>query len=60
MQNIDEAITILTGVEAGQRDEEGKFPADSINGKVEEQLITYAMLRKKHAEKDDEEEDEEE
>jgi lon-related putative ATP-dependent protease len=60
VQNIDETITTLTGTEAGQRDAEGKFPPDSVNGKVEEQLIRYAMLRKKHAEKEDEEEDEEE
>ncbi len=60
VQNIDEAITIITGTEAGQRDEQGNFPPDSVNGKVEEQLVRYAMLRKKHAEKDDEEEDEEE
>jgi lon-related putative ATP-dependent protease len=60
VQNIDEAITIITGTEAGERDEEGNFPAESVNGKVEEQLIRYAMLRKKHGEKEDEEEDEEE
>jgi lon-related putative ATP-dependent protease len=60
VQNIDEAITIITGTEAGQRDEDGNFPPDSVNGKVEGQLITYALLRKKHAEKDDEEEDEQE
>jgi len=53
VQNIDEAATIITGTEAGQRDKDGNFPPDSINAKVEEQLIKYATLRKKHAEKDE-------
>ena len=54
VQNIDEAATIITGTEAGQRDKDGNFPPDSINAKVEVQLIRYATLRKKHAEKDKE------
>lgn len=54
VQNIDEAVSIITGTEAGQRDEDGNFPPDSINAKVEEQLIRYATLRKKNAEKDEE------
>jgi len=54
VQNIDEAVTIITGTEAGQRDKDGNFAPDSVNAKVEEQLIKYATLRKKHAEKDEE------
>jgi lon-related putative ATP-dependent protease len=50
VQNIDEAVTIMTGTEAGQRDKDGNFPRDSVNSKVEEQLITYAELRKQHGE----------
>jgi len=53
VQSIDEAVTIITGTEAGERDEDGKFAPDSVNALVEEQLIKYAMLRKKHAEKDE-------
>jgi predicted ATP-dependent protease len=53
VQNIDEAVTILTGAEAGQRDKGGNFPQDSVNAKVEEQLISYASLRKQYAEKDE-------
>jgi len=53
VQNIDEAVTIITGTEAGQRDKDGNFPPDGVNAKVEAQLIKYATLRKKHAEKDD-------
>ena len=53
VQNIDEAVTIITGTEAGQRDKDGNFPPDGVNARVEAQLIKYATLRKKHAEKDD-------
>jgi lon-related putative ATP-dependent protease len=50
VKEIDEALTILTGVEAGQRDGSGQFPKDSVNLKVEQQLIEYAQLRKQFAE----------
>jgi len=53
VQNIDEAVTIMTGTEAGQRDEDGSFPRESVNAKVEAQLIRYAMLRKQHAKTDE-------
>jgi predicted ATP-dependent protease len=53
VQNIDEAVTIMTGAEAGQRDKGGNFPQDSVNAKVEEQLISYASLRKQYTEKDE-------
>ncbi len=49
VQNIDEAVSILTGSEAGRRDDNGQFPADSVNMKVEQQLIRYAKLRKQFA-----------
>jgi lon-related putative ATP-dependent protease len=51
VQNIDDAVTIITGIEAGERDKDGKFPANSVNARVEEQLVKYATLRKKHGEK---------
>jgi len=48
--SVDEALSLLTGVEAGQRDDKGQFPADSVNVRVEQQLIRYAGLRKTFAE----------
>ena len=54
VQSIDEAVTIITGTEAGQRDQDGIYPLSSVNAKVEEQLVRYATLRKKHGKKDDE------
>ena len=36
--SIDEGIEILTGVKAGERDAEGRFPAGTINRLVEDKL----------------------
>jgi lon-related putative ATP-dependent protease len=58
VQNIDEAITLLTGIDAGTRDAEGKFPEQTVNFKVEQQLIRYATLRwqfAEHTKKDEQE-----
>jgi lon-related putative ATP-dependent protease len=38
VKTIDEAMTILTGKAAGERDKKGKFPKDSINALVENRL----------------------
>ena len=46
VRTIDEAMAVLTGLEAGQRDENGEFPPGSVNGKVEQRLIELATLRK--------------
>ncbi len=50
VKSVDEALSILTGVEAGQRDDKGEFPDGSVNNRVEQQLIHYAGLRKTFAE----------
>jgi len=34
VRTIDEGITILTGIEAGEADAKGNFPSASVNGKV--------------------------
>jgi lon-related putative ATP-dependent protease len=39
---IDEGIEILTGVPAGERDEDGNYPPDSINGRVHARLKALA------------------
>jgi len=46
VKDIDEAVTLLTGLEAGTRDSEGRFPAGTVNAKVEEQMIRFATLRR--------------
>lgn len=41
--NVDEALSLLTGQDAGERDNEGFYPEDSINGRVEATLTNFAM-----------------
>ncbi|MGI9481205.1 MAG: Lon protease family protein [Hyphomicrobiales bacterium] len=53
VKSVDEAIENLTGMVAGIRGEDGKFPADTINGRVEERLRAFALQRKKFARSDD-------
>jgi lon-related putative ATP-dependent protease len=46
---IDQGIEILTGRPAGARGTDGRFPTDSINGRVEATLIDYAEKRRRYA-----------
>jgi lon-related putative ATP-dependent protease len=46
VETIDEAIAVLTGVPAGQRDESGKFPQGTVNRHVDEQLTKLADARR--------------
>lgn len=39
---VDEVIEILTGKQAGERDEQQEFPPETINRLVEDKLIDYA------------------
>ena len=41
VETVDEGIEILTGMPAGERDESGNYPAESINGRVQKQLNSY-------------------
>jgi lon-related putative ATP-dependent protease len=50
VKTVDEAIELLTGVNAGETDEEGKYPADSVNGRVMARLEELTKLRHEHAE----------
>jgi len=43
VDSVDEAMELLTGIPAGERDEEGNYPADSINGRVEISLVAFAI-----------------
>jgi len=42
VRTLDEAIRILTGVQAGERDEEGNYPEDSVSGRVQARLKDLA------------------
>ncbi len=41
VSTIDEGIEILTGLPAGERDKNGNYPENSINGKVQRKLRQY-------------------
>jgi lon-related putative ATP-dependent protease len=43
---VDEAIALLTGLEAGEEDGQGDFPATSLNGRVQARLVELADTRK--------------
>jgi lon-related putative ATP-dependent protease len=42
VSTIDEGIEILTGVKAGERGSEGRFPAGTVNRLVEDKLRSFA------------------
>lgn len=44
---IDEGIEILTGVPAGKKNKEGKFPSGSINYLAQEKLKKFAKINEK-------------
>jgi len=54
---IDDAIALLTSVAAGERGTDGKFPPQSVNGRVEQRLEEFAYLRREfdHAHRDPDE-----
>jgi lon-related putative ATP-dependent protease len=42
VSTVDEGIALLTGLPAGERNETGHFPADTINGRIEARLDVMA------------------
>ena len=50
---IDEGIALLTGVSAGDRADDGCFPAGSINAAVEERLRHFASVLQRYGSKQD-------
>jgi len=47
VEYIDQGIELLTGVPAGERDEQGRYPEGSINDLVEKRLLQLAAKRSK-------------
>jgi lon-related putative ATP-dependent protease len=48
VETIDQGIELLTGLEAGELDQSGKYPEDSVNGKVCAVLAEMADKRLKY------------
>ncbi len=42
IKNVDEGIQLLTGLEAGDKGWDGRFAADTVNGRAEARLKTFA------------------
>ena len=61
VSTVDEAIELLTGIEAGAPDTEGEYPAESVNGKVLARLREMAHIRQEfgdhHKHHDDDDDD---
>ncbi len=49
VRTINEGIELLTGVEAGEQDEEGRYPEGTINARVQARLETLAEQRAKYS-----------
>ncbi|MFQ6102284.1 MAG: Lon protease family protein [Anaerolineae bacterium] len=49
VRTVDQAVELLTGVTAGERDEEGNFPEGSINQLVEARLIELSEKQRAFA-----------
>ncbi|MDH7488715.1 MAG: ATP-binding protein [Anaerolineae bacterium] len=47
VSTVDEGIGILTGVEAGERDEKGEYPPDSVNGRFLAQMEENERLMRR-------------
>lgn len=46
VDNVDQAITILTGFEAGMPDAEGKYAAGTVHGRVDAKLRAFSETEK--------------
>ncbi|WP_432735600.1 AAA family ATPase [Maridesulfovibrio sp. FT414] len=57
VENIEQGIEILTGLPAGQKDAEGKYPEESIYGKVNARLVELAEGLKNFGSDNDDEKD---
>jgi lon-related putative ATP-dependent protease len=53
VETVDQGLELLTGMEAGTRDEQGAFPDGSLNARVEQRLRTFAERRRQFALTDD-------
>ena len=47
VETLDQALELLLGTPAGERNETGDFPAESVNGRIEARLREFAALQRK-------------
>ncbi|MEO1403355.1 MAG: Lon-insertion domain-containing protein [Cyanobacteria bacterium J06635_1] len=58
VETIDQCMEVLTGLDAGQRDDAGNFPEGTINHRIVTNLLDYAQKRHKFHEPPPTEKDE--
>ena len=58
VETVDEGIELLTGMPAGEPDEEGKYPEGTVNGRVQQALIELAEKSKQLQAQSDEKDNE--
>ncbi|MCA3749600.1 MAG: Lon protease family protein, partial [Rubrobacter sp.] len=58
VRTVDEGLELLTGLPAGEPDEEGRFPEDTVNGMVERRLAELSEKMRAFAARSSGEEDE--
>ena len=46
VKTIDECMELLTGREAGERDTDGQFPPETVNGQIYQHLVEFAERRR--------------
>ena len=56
---IDDGIEILTGVPAGEKDADGRYPEDSVHGRANARLEEYARILKEFSAPEEEKKPEE-
>ncbi|MGD8616047.1 MAG: Lon protease family protein, partial [Gammaproteobacteria bacterium] len=47
--SVDDCLTLLTGTEAGTRDERGEFPPGTVNARIRARLLEFADERRRYA-----------
>jgi predicted ATP-dependent protease len=50
---VDEALSLLTGLEAGERGKDGRFPEGTVNRRVEDRLKALSRLHRKEKSQED-------
>ncbi|MDP5292699.1 AAA family ATPase [Oceanimonas sp. CHS3-5] len=57
VSTLDEALALLTGMEVGEVNARGDFPANSVNGRVQQRLARLAEVQRKLHRHDDDQDD---
>ncbi len=47
--HVDQVLALLTGMRAGRPDAEGRYPADSCNGRIQLRLFEWTRLRQQYS-----------